>query len=58
MRISLSGLIRRSDRKADGYSRALQAARVRAAHQRSYFAPALFSLVPVETDLIASMAVD
>jgi predicted metal-dependent peptidase len=58
VRISLSGLIRRSDRKADGYSRALQAARVRAAHQRSYFAPALFSLVPVETDLIASMAVD
>ena len=41
-----------------GYSPALQAARVRAAHQRSYFAPALFSLVPVETDLIASMAVD
>jgi len=31
---------------------------VRAAHQRSYFAPALFSLVPVETDLIGSMAVD
>ena len=46
------------NRKADGYSRALQVARVRAAHQRSYFAPALFSLVPVETDLIASMAVD
>ncbi len=42
----------------DGYSRALQAARVRAAHQRSYFAPALFSLTPVETDLIGSMAVD
>jgi predicted metal-dependent peptidase len=42
----------------EGYSRALQAARVRAAHQRSYFAPALFSLVPVETDLIGSMAVD
>jgi len=40
------------------YSRALQAARVRAAHQRSYFAPALFSLVPVDTDLIGSMAVD
>jgi hypothetical protein len=48
----------RADEKADGYSRALQAARVRAAHQRSYFAPALFSLVPVETDLIGSMAVD
>jgi len=47
-----------SDRNADGYSRALQAARMRAAHQRSYFAPALFSLVPVETDLIGSMAVD
>ncbi len=31
---------------------------MRAAHQRSYFAPALFSLVPVETDLIGSMAVD
>ena len=27
-------------------------------YQRSYFAPALFSLVPVETDLIGSMAVD
>ena len=49
---------RKGDRKEDGYSRALQAARVRAAHQRSYFAPALFSLVPVETDLIATMAVD
>jgi predicted metal-dependent peptidase len=56
--IRLFDLIRRSDRKEDGYSRALQAARVRAAHQRSYFAPALFSLVPVETDLIGSMAVD
>ena len=42
----------------DGYSRALQAARVRAAHQRSYFAPALFSLIPVETTLVGSMAVD
>ena len=59
MRISLADLFRRNaDQKADGYSRALQAARVRAAHQRSYFAPALFSLVPVETDLIGSMAVD
>ena len=47
-----------SDRKPDGYSRALQAARVRAAHQRSYFAPALFNLVPVETTLVGSMAVD
>jgi predicted metal-dependent peptidase len=55
--IRLSDLFR-ADRKADGYSRALQAARVRAAHQRSYFAPALFRLVPVETDLIGSMAVD
>jgi predicted metal-dependent peptidase len=44
--------------KEEGYSRAFQAARVRAAHQRSYFAPALFNLVPVETDLIGSMAVD
>ena len=48
----------RAEKTTDGYSRALQAARVRAAHQRSYFAPALFSLVPVETDLIGSMAVD
>jgi predicted metal-dependent peptidase len=47
-----------SERKPDGYSRALQAARVRAAHQRSYFAPALFNLVPVETTLVGSMAVD
>jgi predicted metal-dependent peptidase len=47
-----------SERKADAYARALQAARVRAAYQRSYFAPALFSLVPVPTDLIDSMAVD
>src|SRR5262252_1955903 len=46
------------DRKAGGYSRALQAARVRAAHQRSYFAPALFNLIPVETTMIGSMAVD
>jgi predicted metal-dependent peptidase len=58
VRIRLADLLRRSDRKAEGYSRALQAARVRAAHQRSYFAPALFSLVPIETDLIGSMAVD
>ena len=48
----------RAVKTTDGYSRALQAARVRAAHQRSYFAPALFSLVPVATDLIGSMAVD
>ena len=31
---------------------------MRAAYQRSYFAPALFSLIPVATDLIDSMAVD
>src|SRR3954471_24525478 len=58
VKFRLSDLIRGADRKPDGYSRALQAARVRAAHQRSYFAPALFSLMPVETDLIGSMAVD
>ena len=58
MGIRFFDLFRSADQKADGYSRALQAARVRAAHQRSYFAPALFSLVPVETDLIGSMAVD
>jgi predicted metal-dependent peptidase len=61
--IRLFDLIRAADPKSTdpnkaGYSRALQAARVRAAHQRSYFAPALFSLIPVETDLIGSMAVD
>jgi predicted metal-dependent peptidase len=55
---SLVDLMLGSQRKSDGYSRALQAARVRAAYQRAYFAPALFNLVPVETDLIASMAVD
>jgi len=54
----LFGWIRGRDKPADGYSSGLQAARVRAAHQRSYFAPALFSLAPVETDLIGSMAVD
>jgi len=58
VRIGLFDLIRGADRKSDGYAAALQAARVRAAHQRSYFAPALFNLVPVETDLIGSMAVD
>jgi predicted metal-dependent peptidase len=58
VRIRLFDRIRRSEQKADGYSRELQAARVRAAHQRSYFAPALFNLVPVETTLIDSMAVD
>ena len=58
LRIKFLDLIRRSEQKSDGYSRELQAARVRAAYQRSYFAPALFSLVPVATDLIGSMAVD
>ncbi len=58
MKLNLADLIRGSDRKAEGYARELQAARVRAAHQRSYFAPALFNLLPVETDLIGSMAVD
>ena len=58
MQIRLFDLIRSADRKGDGYSRDLQAARVRAAHQRSYFAPALFNLIPVETTLIGSMAVD
>jgi predicted metal-dependent peptidase len=54
----IASLIRVSDRKADGYSRDLQAARLRASYQRAYFAPALFNLVPVKTDLIATMAVD
>ncbi|MBM3772983.1 MAG: hypothetical protein FJW27_17185 [Acidimicrobiia bacterium] len=57
-----AGLWSRADRRAErpalGYARQLQAARVHAAYQRSYFAPALFSLVPVETTLIGSMAVD
>jgi predicted metal-dependent peptidase len=56
--MKISDLIHSAEQKTDGYSRALQAARVRAAYQRSYFAPALFSLIPVATDLIASMAVD
>lgn len=58
MGFTLGNLIHGSERKVDGYSRALQAARVRAAYERSYFAPALFNLVPVATDLIGSMAVD
>ena len=58
MKFTFRDLIRRSDQEPDGYSRALQAARMRAAYQRSYFAPALFSLIPVATDLIDSMAVD
>ena len=31
---------------------------MRASYQRAYFAPALFNLIPVKTDQIASMAVD
>src|SRR5262245_58209213 len=58
MRITLGELFGGRARKADGYSRGLQAARVRAAYQRAYFAPALFNLIPVATDQIASMAVD
>ena len=59
MRITLAELFGGGRaRKTEGYSRGLQAARVRAAYQRAYFAPALFNLIPVETDLIASMAVD
>jgi predicted metal-dependent peptidase len=60
MGFRFADLIRRSDQKqtSEGYSRQLQAARVRAAYQRSYFAPALFNLIPVRTDLIDSMAVD
>jgi predicted metal-dependent peptidase len=54
----LAELIRGLERRHDGYSRALQAARVRASYQRAYFAPALFTLIPVKTDMIASMAVD
>jgi len=54
----LAELIRGLERRGDGYSRALQAARVRASYQRAYFAPALFNLIPVKTDLIASLAVD
>lgn len=53
----LTELIRGLDRR-EGYSRALQTARVRASYQRAYFAPAIFSLIPVKTDQIASMAVD
>ena len=60
MKIRFADLIRRSEQKqtSEGYSRELQAERVRAAYQRSYFAPALFNLIPVRTDLIDSMAVD
>jgi predicted metal-dependent peptidase len=58
VKIGFLDLLRRAAPATDGYSRALQAARIRAAYQRAYFAPALFTLVPVATDLIASMAVD
>jgi predicted metal-dependent peptidase len=54
----LAELIRGLEQRGDGYSRGLQAARVRASYQRAYFAPALFNLVPVRTDLVAAMAVD
>ena len=57
MSIRLFDLLR-GRRDTGGYSRALQAARLRAAYQRAYFAPALFSLIPVRTDVIGSMAVD
>jgi len=54
----LAEMIRGMDRRGDTYSRALQAARVRASYQRAYFAPALFNMNPIQTDEIASMAVD
>jgi predicted metal-dependent peptidase len=54
----LAELIRGLEKRGDGYSRGLQAARVRASYQRAYFAPAVFNLVPVRTDLVAAMAVD
>src|ERR1051325_2255854 len=54
----IARLIRAADRSPDAYSRDLQAARLRASYQRAYFAPALFNLIPVKTDLISSMAVD
>ena len=54
----IARLIRAADRRADGYSRELQVARLRASYQRAYFAPALFNLIPVKTELIGSMAVD
>ena len=51
-------LIRAKERRAEGYTRDLQTARLRASYLRAYFAPALFNLIPVKTELIASMAVD
>jgi predicted metal-dependent peptidase len=58
MKINIASLIRGAEKRAGGYSRMLQAARVRASYQRAYFAPALFNLIPVQTELIGSMAVD
>ena len=58
MRFRFADLIRGRAQDAQGTPRMLQAARLRAAYERSYFAPALFNLVPVKTDLIATMAVD
>jgi predicted metal-dependent peptidase len=54
----IARLMRVPERRAEGYSRDLQTARLRASYQRAYFAPALFTLIPVKTELIASMAVD
>src|SRR5688572_11781902 len=54
----MARLMRGANRDTASYSRGLQIARVRASYQRAYFAPALFRLVPVQTDLIGSMAVD
>jgi predicted metal-dependent peptidase len=54
----LAELIRGLDRHHAAYSRGLQAARVRASYQRAYFAPALFALIAIRTDLVSSMAVD
>ena len=54
----LAELIRGMERRGEGHSRDFQAARVRASYQRAYFAPALFNIIPVRTDMIASMAVD
>jgi len=54
----IASLIRTADRSQDSYSRDLQAPRLRASSQRASFAPALFNLIPVKTDLIGSMAVD
>ena len=58
MKFRFADLIRRPKQESEARPTALQAARLRAAYQRSYFAPALFSLIPVDTDLIDSMAVD